>query len=135
MQIPRKQQSRYTLGELADGLDKKLRQFLKVEHIDDTEVILREVLLFPLINSATADTWIRNQVGAHFSPDAAGISDNTIQTFGAKVIKFADAIICSHCNQIPSRNKSGSYWECGGGCGRTRLYPLAAPQTTVQIKS
>lgn len=125
--LPRKQLPRYTLGELADCIDKNLQKLLRVEHLDDAGNITKSIDLIPLIKAVTADSWIRNQVGAHFNPDAAGISDNMVRAFGANVLAFADAILCEHCHQLPNKNKSGSYWECGAGCGRIRLYPLAAP--------
>ncbi len=125
--LPRKQLARYTLGELADCIDKNLQKLLRVEHLDDAGIITKSIDLIPLIKSVTADTWIRNQVGAHFSPDSAGISDNMVRTFGENVLAFADAILCEKCHQLPTKNKSGSYWECGGGCGKIRLYPMVAP--------
>jgi energy-coupling factor transporter ATP-binding protein EcfA2 len=127
MKLPRKQTPHYTLGELADGIDKNLRKLLRCEHLDGNGVMAQTFNLFPLIEAATSDAWIRNQVGAHFNLDAAGISDNMIRTFGASVLAFADAILCKQCHQIPCKNKSGSYWECGAGCGKIRLYPLVTP--------
>lgn len=127
MKLPRKQSPHYTLGELADGIDKNLRKLLRAEHLDLNGAVVRSSDLYPLIDAATADAWIRNQVGAHFNTDAAGISDNMIKTFGANVLAFADAILCEHCHQLPNKNKSGSYWECGAGCGKIRLYPLVTP--------
>ncbi len=125
--LARKQIPRYTLGELADGIDKNLRKFLRIEHLDENGNVVKSIDLFPLLKSTTADAWIRNQVGAHFNPDAAGISDNMVRAFGENVLAVADATLCNHCRQIPKRNKSGSYWECGTGCGKIRLYPLVAP--------
>jgi hypothetical protein len=125
--LPRKQLPRYTLGELADCIDKNLQKLLRVEHLDDAGNITKSFDLIPLIKAVTADSWIRNQVGAHFNPDSAGISDSMVRVFGENVLSFADAILCEHCHQLPRKNKSGSYWECGAGCGKIRLYPLAMP--------
>lgn len=125
--LPRKQTPQYTLGELVDGIDKNLRKLLKVEHLDDLGNLVKTIELFPLINTATADTWIRNQVGAHFNPNSSGISDNMIRTFGENALAFADAVLCEKCHQLPIKNKSGSYWECGGGCGKIHLFPILAP--------
>lgn len=47
--------------------------------------------------------------------------------FGERVIRLAGALLCPYCHQLPRKNKSGSYWECGGGCGKIRLYLLPAP--------
>lgn len=125
--MPRKRPAHYTLGELAQGFDKNLRKFLRTEHFDAAGQCVGNHELYPLINAATADTWIRNQVGAHFNPQAAGISDGMVRQFGQHVLALADALLCPHCRQLARKNKSGSYWECGGGCGKIRLYPLTAP--------
>lgn len=125
--LARKQAARYTLGELVDGIDKKLRELLQVEKLDVDGKTKEVFEVFPLIQTATSDTWIRNQVGAHFNPDAAGIPDPLVRKFGINVLAFADAVLCDHCHQLPGKNKSGSYWECGAGCGKTRHYPLVKP--------
>jgi hypothetical protein len=111
---------------LADGFDKKLRPLLIVEQTDATGVPTRTEL-YPLIEAATKDIWIRNRVGAHFNPDASSVPDAMAQKFGENVLTLADKLLCDHCHQLPRLNKSGSYWECGG-CGRVRLHPLNAPK-------
>jgi energy-coupling factor transporter ATP-binding protein EcfA2 len=128
--LPRKQVTSYTLGELTDGIDNKLRKLLRVEQFDETNNLTRTIELLSLIENATADSWIRNQVGAHFNVNEAGISDDMVRTFGENALAIADAILCDHCRQLPTKNKSGSFWECGGRCGRVRLYPLVAPNKT-----
>lgn len=125
--LPRKLPAHYTLGELAQGFDKKLGKLLRTEHYDATGNLIGAYELYPLINAATADTWIRNQVGAHFNPQAADIPDILVREFGQHVLALADALLCPHCRQLARKNKSGSYWECGSGCGKIRLYPLTAP--------
>ena len=124
--LPRKRPAVYTLGELAQGLDRKLRPLLRTEHLDEAGNIVGQHALDPLITAAASDSWIRNQVGAHFNPNAAGIPDSAVRKFGENVVALGDALICPHCHQLPRKNKSGSYWECGSGCGRIRLYPLQA---------
>lgn len=125
--LPRKHAPHYTLGELAGGLDKRLLALLRIEQLDTAGVPGASLALKDLIEVCTQDAWIRNQVGAHFNPNAAGIADSTIRQFGVHVLKLADALLCPRCRQLPRKNKSGSYWECGGGCGKTRLYPLQTP--------
>lgn len=125
--LPRKRPAHYTLGELAQGFDKKLGKLLRTEHFDATGNIIGNHELYPLINAATGDTWIRNQVGAHFNSHASGISDNMVRQFGQHVLALADAVLCPHCRQLAKKNKSGSYWECGNGCGKIHLYPLQVP--------
>lgn len=125
--LPRKRTAEYTLGELVDGVDKKLRKLLRTEHVNDTDTIVSTFELSQLLDNCSQDTWIRNQVGAHFNPKAAGISDAMVRQFGERVLGLADALLCAECGQLPRQNKSGSYFQCGGGCGKTRLYPLQAP--------
>ena len=125
--LPRRSSPHYTLGDLAGGIDKKLQQLLRIEKLDKQGNILQAFDLYPLIQAATADTWIRNQVGAHFNPDAKGISDAAVKKFGENVLALADANLCDHCRQLPVKNKSGCYWECGADCGKIRRYPLVTP--------
>jgi hypothetical protein len=131
--LPRKHPPRYTLGELVNGIDSQLRKLMRIEQLDINGNIEKTINFFDLINVATADGWIRNQVGAHFNPDAVGISDAMIQKFGENALAVADAILCKHCLQLPSKNKSGSYFECGSGCGKIRLYPLITPGGTLRV--
>jgi energy-coupling factor transporter ATP-binding protein EcfA2 len=125
--MPRKRPAEYTLGELSQGVDKKLRNLLRTEHLDASGTVTVTHMIYDLITSATPDSWIRNQVGAHFNPNATGISDGMVRQFGERVLALADALTCPHCKQLTRKNKSGSYWECGNGCGKIRLYPLMAP--------
>ena len=126
--LPRKRPAHYTLGELAQGFDKNLRKLLRTEHCDKTGMITTSYEIYPLISVVATDMWIRNQVGAHFNPNAAGISDGMVRQFGERVVALADALLCPHCHQLARKDKSGSYWECGGGCSHLRLYPLQAPK-------
>ncbi|MEM7130285.1 MAG: hypothetical protein AAF702_28425 [Chloroflexota bacterium] len=125
--MARKRTQEYTLGELAGGIDKKLRKLLRVEQLDSADNVMNDEMLAQLLDDCIQDTWIRNQVGAHFNLKAAGISDVMVKHFGDRVLALADVMLCSVCHQLPRRNKSGSYWQCGGGCGKVRLYPLESP--------
>jgi len=125
--LPRKHPAEYTLGELSQCIDKNLRKLLRTEQLDSAGTLDTSHNLYPLIAVATTDGWIRNQVGAHFNLSAAGIADVSVRQFGTNVLALADAMLCSHCQQLARKNKSGSYWECGGGCGKLRLHPLQAP--------
>lgn len=125
--LPRRRPAEYTLGDLAQGIDRKLRPLLRTEHVDTVGNVTPGVELYALITAATQDTWIRNQVGAHFNASAAGIADSMVRKFGESVLALADAMLCPECRQLPRKDKSGSFWECGGGCGRLRQYPLRTP--------
>lgn len=116
----------YTLGELSSAINGKLLNGLRIEQVDG-EGIIHELPLQPLIEVCTKDSWIRNQVGAHFNVDEATISDNDVRQFAQNAIALADALQCDHCRQLPSNNRNGEYWSCGGSCKQLRLHPLQKP--------
>ena len=122
--MPRKTETDYTLAELLNGLDKKLKSSLKIEKYKGDES-KNDINLAPLLSDIDGQTWIRNQVGAHFSIAGMDISNEDVKTMGELTLKFAQALICEECGQLPDRNKSGSYWECK--CGKARLHPLSIP--------
>lgn len=124
--LPRKNPPSYTLGELSGAINGKLLKGLRVEQIDG-EGTIHEIPLQPLIEACTQDSWIRNQVGAHFNVDEATISDNDVRQFARNTLALADALQCDHCRQLPANNKTGEYWSCGGNCKQLRLYPLQKP--------
>jgi hypothetical protein len=70
-------------------------------------------------------SFVRNEVGCHYSETGALLSDDDVRDFGAKAIDFANLILCDNCGAFPNKNKSGSYWECR--CGGLKLYPLKRP--------
>jgi hypothetical protein len=118
--LPRKPDPFYTLGELLNGWNTKLRKSLEIEKSNGNSIDLA-----PLITAVEEKIWIRNQVGAHFNPPGMDIADNDIKQMGKDTIAFANALICEECGQVPDNKKSGSYWECH--CGKTRLHPLTMP--------
>lgn len=124
--LPRKNPPSYTLGELADAINGKLLNYLRIEQIDEAGAI-HEIPLKPLIEACTKDSWIRNQVGAHFNADEATIADTDVRQFACNTLALADALQCDHCRQLPSNNQTGEYWSCGGNCKQLRLYPLQKP--------
>jgi hypothetical protein len=81
-----------------------------------------------LIQAATQWTWVRNEVGCHFSLAGQGVPDSDVRAFAERSLNLAEAIFCDACGELPARNKSGSYWQCT--CGLRRLYPLIPPGTS-----
>jgi hypothetical protein len=122
--MPRKTEPDYTLAELLNGLDKKLKSLLKIEKYKD-DGSKYDINLESLLLEINGQTWIRNQVGAHFSITGMDISNEAVRTMGELTVKFAQALICEECGQLPDQNKSGSYWECK--CGKAILHPLSIP--------
>ena len=125
--VARKREAAYTLGELANAFDGKLLKLLKTEEIDAAGDVMRSTELKPLIDASTDYSWVRNQVGAHFNVAASGISDNMVREFARRALALADALVCPQCGQLPRKDKSGEYWQCGGTCGVKRLRPLRNP--------
>jgi hypothetical protein len=120
--LPRKPTIEYTLGEYLDSLNKTSRN-LSVSLVGESET--RQEPLTELFKSICNFSWIRNEVGCHFKLSGADIPDNEVIEFGKLTIKFAESLICSECGDIPSRNRSGSYWECK--CRKKQLVPLTKP--------
>jgi energy-coupling factor transporter ATP-binding protein EcfA2 len=127
--LPHLPHSDYTLGTLADAItgEKKLVKVLKIERVDAAGVVAETFMLKELIDQATTFSWVRNQVGAHFNVHGSQVLDAQVRQFAQHTLTLADTLICPACGRIPNKSKSGSYLECGGGCGRTRLYPLQMP--------
>lgn len=124
--LPRKNPPSYTLGELRGAISSKLLNSLRVKQIDSDGTV-HEIPLKSLIEACTKDSWIRNQVGAHFNVDEATIADDDVRQFAHNTLALADALQCDQCRQLPSNDKTGEYWSCGGHCKRLRLHPLQKP--------
>jgi hypothetical protein len=100
---------------------------MQVERIDAAGIPQPPILLQPIIEDLPSMAWIRNQVGAHFNTAGLMVPNSDVQQFAIQTLDLADAVACPVCGAIPDKNKSGSYWECGANCGKTRLYPLEQP--------
>lgn len=132
--LPRKMDSAYTLRELTDAFPKELLKVLRVETVgvtvnpDKTKTFqvasLKE--LKPLIDKFKELGCVRNQVGCHYNYDGASVSDADIEEFGKAALEFGTLMTCPAEGEMPTRDKSGSYWETRSG--EVRLYPLATPK-------
>jgi len=122
--VPRKPEPIYTLGELLDSFGRKLLSALKSElHIDGAPVTVTE--LKPLIENVAAFSWIRNQVGCHWNMAGFDVPDADVLKFAERTLELADTLICPKCGSLPTKGKSGEYWQCrcSGGKG-LKLTPL-----------
>jgi len=122
--VPRKPEPIYTIGELLDSFGKKLLSGLKSElHIDGNPTITTE--LKPLFDGVSASSWIRNQVGCHWNLSGFDVPDVDVLKFVQKTLELSNAIICPKCGSLPTKGKTGTYWQCR--CKENkglRLYPL-----------
>jgi hypothetical protein len=123
--VPRQATAQYTLGVLFDGLSRQLKSALKIAKLKDDGTLDSEDNLGPMLTPLNEITWIRNQVGCHFSLDDS-TSTSEVSDFGAKVLTLCEAVICQECGELPGKNKSGSFWGCH--CKKTQLHPLEMPR-------
>jgi len=66
-------------------------------------------------------SFVRNQVGCHYSLSGMEISDEEVEGFGDDVLSLATGITCQNCGTLPGRNR-GTHFACP--CGLTKLMPL-----------
>lgn len=119
--VPRKSDHRYTLGEFFDAIDSKIRKIMAVsKNLADT------VALQKILDDIQNTTFVRNEVGCHYSETGALLADEDVRDFGNKVVNFSELLLCEYCGSFPNKNKSGTYWECN--CNKLKLYPLARPK-------
>jgi recombinational DNA repair ATPase RecF len=121
--LPLKSDHSYTLSEYSGGFNNRLRSLLRVEKKKNDEAV-DNISFGEKIVECTEQTWVRNKVGCHFNVSGMEISDTDVKEFGNRVLDFAITFVCNNCGEYPSRNKSGSYWECQ--CGQTQMFPLSA---------
>ena len=136
--LPRKSDPKYTLGELLNGFGSDLLKVARIESgtmtesEDEKKKKIRSFCstgfteLKPFIEQFRSLACVRNQVGCHYNYDGSNFREKDIKDFGEAALAFAEAITCPDAGDMPSRNKSGSYWETRSG--RIRLHPLEAPR-------
>lgn len=126
--VPRRPDPEYTLGELLDSIGKKLRAVLKCEvHVGGK--VQAEAPLKPLLDAISETGWIRNKVGCHWDTSGFDVPDKDVLAFAENTIKLAEALICSACGSLPTKNKTGTCWQCRcTGADGLRMVPLDAPE-------
>lgn len=125
--VPRRHGAAYTLGDLLPAVKGKLRDNLRVEVItpvDGSEPTVAAIDLKPMLDALSLIAQTRNVMGAHFNTLSFELLDADAMKFAKQVEQLADALVCPE-HGWPSREKSGSYWENGGGT--RRLHPLKKP--------
>lgn len=123
--LPRRPAGAYTLGDLLGGVSSKLAKALKITRKIGTPPTDQIVEIKPLLDALGSMTWIRNQVGCHFSIGGMDVADSQVIEFAKAVLALGDALVCSGCGELPRSDKSGVDRKCR--CDVTRLAPLAAP--------
>lgn len=123
--VPRRGDDMYTLGELIDAIDSRLRRALTVTLAATPPDPELPRPLAPFLEAMGTMTWIRNQVGAHFRIDA-NLSDRDVRSFGEQVRDFALLLACPDCGELPKSAGTGVDRRCH--CRRLSLQPAVRPQ-------
>lgn len=121
LKVPRRPIQKYTLNELFNSIDSKMRKLLNVVDCSNKPFCLQQTL-----DNIQNTIFIRNEVGCHYSEVGALLVDDEVRDFGNQVVIFADLLLCNTCGAFPNKNKTGSYWECC--CGNLKLNPLQKPK-------
>ncbi len=125
--VPRRVNALYTLGDLLQAVDKKLKAALRVEHKQkhlDGTVSYIEKQLAPHLDELSRIAQARNVFGCHFNALSFDLLDSDAIAFGAEVLVLMDCLI-DHEAGWPRNDKSGSYWATAGET--RRLHPLKKP--------
>lgn len=126
--LPRQSDPNYTLGDLAGGIDTKLGKVLRMIKALAGGA-KGEVLLKPMIDELTAQTWVRNRAGCHFHSLGSEIPDSDVREFASKVVALTEVIVCPTCQRFPTRRPTGSFWQCD--CGAIEMHPLISPSAAL----
>jgi hypothetical protein len=122
--IQRKAGNDYTLGELTSAtskLGKKLEIERDLPADENGSARADRIPIGPKLTAVASMSFIRNQVGGHFNPQGAEISDADIETLGQRTVELVTALACVSCGAIPRKDK-GTHYACT--CGKTRMTPL-----------
>jgi hypothetical protein len=119
--VPRRRGGNYTLGDLCNGLKRLSKQLVIRRPADGDDSAIEEVSLLSLFNAITELTWIRDQVGAHFSPRGADVSDADVKAFARSVARLATTLACPRCGGLAQKPKE-THFACG--CAKTQMAPL-----------
>jgi hypothetical protein len=125
--VPRRNESVYTLGDLLPSIDKKLKNALRVEHLqknEDGSSSYIEKQLAPHLDEISRIAQARNIFGCHFNAISFDFLDSDAIRFGSEVLALMDCLV-DHEIGWPKSDKSGSYWATTGET--RRLHPLIKP--------
>jgi len=128
LRLPYRTDAQYTLGELIDAIDSKLRRALRVDvavpTAGGTATTYKAVLLEPLLDELKRIAQLRNVFGAHFNELSFDLLDSDAINFGRCVHDLAEALTDSESGW-PQSKASGSYWATKND--NRRLHPLTRP--------
>jgi AAA domain, putative AbiEii toxin, Type IV TA system len=113
----------YSLKELMDSCSKIFKRMQvgfdmpdpPSDHNSEEEDIPNHSVIFVKLHDSS---FVRNQVGCHYSIAGSDISDSEVEEFGKDVLDLAKGVTCQHCGTIPCRGKDPTF-ECP--CGYKKL--------------
>jgi len=128
LRLPYRTDAQYTLGELLDAIDDKLRKSLRVDvaekAADGAGTTCRSVPLEPLLDELKRIAQLRNVLGAHFNELSFDLLDNDAVSFGRCVHDLAETL-ADRESGWPQSKASGSHWATKNDS--RRLHPLTRP--------
>ncbi len=128
LRLPYRTDAQYTLGELLDAIDGKLRKALRAEVAvpvaGGAGTTYKSVPLEPLLDELKRIAQLRNAVGAHFNELSFDLLDSDALNFGRCVHDLAEALTDSESGW-PQSKASGSHWATKNDS--RRLHPLTRP--------
>ncbi len=119
--LPRRRGGNYTLGDLCNALKRLSKHLVIRRPAAGDGAAVEDVSLLSLFNAITELTWIRDQVGAHFSLRGADVSDADVKMFAQSVARLATTLACPRCGGLAEKPK-GTHFACG--CAKTQMMPL-----------
>jgi energy-coupling factor transporter ATP-binding protein EcfA2 len=125
--MPRRANSKYTIGDLLNAISSKLRDALVVEIAilgTDGSFQFDKKPLKPVLDKIGAIAEARNAIGAHFNELSFDLLDSDSVEFAKVVVELFDTIVDPE-HGWPDNSKSGSHWRNSGDT--RRLHPLKKP--------
>jgi hypothetical protein len=126
--VPRRPGGLYTLGDLLQSVNSKLRKSLRaeVQFVDPATKTVSHlpVALGPILDELARVAQARNVFGCHFNAISFDLLESDAIGFGQKVLELIDALADPEAGW-PRNSKSGSYWANSGET--RRLHPLQQP--------
>jgi recombinational DNA repair ATPase RecF len=126
--VPRRPGGRYTLGDLLQAIDKRLRETLAVDVLASAapgaSPSYTTTPLKGILEELTRIAQARNVFGCHFNDLSFEMLDQDASTFGQQVLSLMDLLVDEQTGW-PRSQKSGSYWATSGET--RRLHPLKQP--------
>lgn len=126
--VPRRQEPRYTLGELLPAVKGKLRKALRTEVLIGRDAAgdasYESIDLEPILSELERIAQARNVFGCHFNAISFDLLDSDALDFGRLVLQLIEAL-ADPKSGWPRNDKSGCYWANSGET--RRLHPLKQP--------